>query len=218
MAGKEIKIIVGLGNPGSEHQNDRHNVGYWLLDRLAADAGVPFKSEKRFSGDLARVRIGQSDLRLLKPTTYMNLSGQSVQAAMAYHRLLPEQVLVVHDEIDLPVSTIRLKQGGGHGGHNGLRDVISHIGAEFLRMRIGVGHPGQAGEVTGHVLNRPQADERKVLDDVIKDAVDALPVLLEEGLGKAQHRLHSRGSEPKPYKKARIGDAPGSDQGEKDGD
>ncbi len=201
MAKKEIKLIVGLGNPGAEHQNDRHNVGYWFLDRLADEAGVSFKSEKRFSGEIARTRIGESDLRLLKPTTYMNLSGQSVQAILAYQRIKPEQMLVVHDEIDLPVGTLRLKQGGGHGGHNGLRDVIRHLGADFLRLRIGVGHPGQSDEVHGHVLRKPKADEQKVLDEAIKDALAALPMLLDEGLEKAQHQLHSRGTKAKPYRK-----------------
>ena len=195
-------------------------MGFWLVDRLAEKTAASFRSEKRFSGDVARVQIGQYDLRLLKPTTYMNLSGQSVQAAMAYHRIKPEQMLVVHDEIDLPVGTLRLKQGGGHGGHNGLRDVIRHIGAEFLRMRIGVGHPGDSYEVTGHVLKRPQADEQKDLDEALRDAISALPVLLDDGLEKAQHLLHSRGTTPKPYRKAQPanGGETGQNTDDEDGD
>ncbi len=220
MAGREIKIIVGLGNPGSKHESDRHNMGFWLVDRLAEKTGASFRSEKRFSGDVARVQIDQHDFRLLKPTTYMNLSGQSVQAAMAYHRIKPEQMLVVHDEIDLPVGTLRLKQGGGHGGHNGLRDVIRHIGADFLRMRIGVGHPGESHEVTGHVLKRPQADEQKALDEALQDAISALPVLLDDGLEKAQQQLHSRGTTPKPYRRAQRTQGDDSEQkaDDKDGD
>ena len=220
MVEKEIKIIVGLGNPGAEHQNDRHNVGYWFLDRLADEAGVSFKSEKRFSGDIARTRIGDSDFRLLKPTTYMNLSGQCVQAVLAYQRIKPEQMLVVHDEIDLPVGTLRLKQGGGHGGHNGLRDIIRHLGAEFLRLRVGIGHPGQTDEVHGQVLRKPQADEQKVLDEAIRDALAALPILLDEGLAKAQHRLHSRGTKAKPYRKDQTGQDERQEQkaDKKDGD
>jgi len=213
MAGTGIKIIVGLGNPGPEHQQDRHNAGYWLVDRLASQSAATFRPEKRFLGDVTRVQIGQADLRLLKPTTYMNLSGQSVQALLAYHRLEPGQLLIVHDEIDLPAGTVRLKLGGGHGGHNGLRDVIRHIGGDFLRLRIGVGHPGQSDQVHGHVLHKPQADEQKDLDDAIGDALAALPVLLDAGLEKAQHRLHSRGTKPKPYRKDATGQGDRQDTG-----
>ena len=192
MATTEIKIIVGLGNPGSKHESDRHNMGFWLVDRLAEKTGASFRSEKRFSGDVARVQIGQHDLRLLKPTTYMNLSGQSVQAAMAYHRIKPGQMLVVHDEIDLPVGTLRLKKGGGHGGHNGLRDIVRHCGADFVRLRLGVGHPGEKSKVTNYVLKRGAADVEAAIEQNIVDALDVMTMLIDDGLNAAQKELHTR--------------------------
>lgn len=192
MIGKEIKVIVGLGNPGPEHERDRHNIGYWLVDALAADAQARFKSEKRFHGETAAVELGGREIKLLKPTTYMNLSGRSLQSLMSYLRFEPAEILVVHDEIDLPVGTVRLKLGGGHGGHNGLRDLIRNIGADFLRLRIGVGHPGSKDEVTRYVLNWPRSEEQPVLDEAVCKAIAAVPTLLRHGLNRAQGQLHSK--------------------------
>ena len=149
------------------------------------------------------------DLRLLKPTTYMNRSGMSVQALSAYLHIDPPQILVVHDELDLPVGTVRLKRGGGAGGHNGVRDVITQIGADFFRLRIGVGHPGEREDVIDHVLERANREEESRIIEVIGEALDVLPVLLGEGDQKAMHKLHSRGVVPRPHRKERDPDGNG---------
>jgi PTH1 family peptidyl-tRNA hydrolase len=187
-----IRLIVGLGNPGREHEQDRHNVGFWFVDELARRHGGQFKTESKFQGELARVQIGDADLRLLKPETYMNRSGESVQAVVRFLKLSAEQVLIVHDDLDLPVGDLRLKAGGGHGGHNGLRDLKQHLGKEFLRLRVGIGHPGHRDLVTGYVLKRPPSSERELLDRAVDRAADAMTVLLDQGLQKAMTLLHTK--------------------------
>lgn len=207
-----IRIIVGLGNPGAEHEKDRHNAGYWLLDELSAKYGGQFRSERKFHGDVARIDVDGCDVRLLKPTTYMNRSGQSVQSLAAFLKVAPEAILVVHDELDLPAGTVRLKRGGGPGGHNGLKDVIAHLGREFFRLRLGIGHPGDSHDVIDYVLGRPSRADADGIMAAVRDALDVIPVLLGHGEQKAMHRLHSRGVEPKPYKKP--GKPPESDGGD----
>jgi peptidyl-tRNA hydrolase, PTH1 family len=187
-----IRLIVGLGNPGAEHAQDRHNIGFWFADELARRHGGQFRTESKFHGELARVSIGTADLRLLKPETYMNRSGQSVQAVVRFLKLNSDQVLIVHDDLDLPVGDLRLKSGGGHGGHNGLRDLGQHLGTDFLRLRIGIGHPGQRDLVTGYVLKRPPSSERELLDRAIDRAADAMTELLEKGLQRAMTLLHTK--------------------------
>jgi peptidyl-tRNA hydrolase, PTH1 family len=187
-----IHLIVGLGNPGSEHAAERHNIGFWFADELARRHGGQFRTESKFHGELARISVGSADLRLLKPETYMNRSGQSVQAVVRFLKLAVEQVLIVHDDLDLQVGELRLKAGGGHGGHNGLRDLSQHLGPDFLRLRVGIGHPGHRDQVTGYVLKRPPASERELLDRAIERAADALPVLLEQGLQRAMTLLHTK--------------------------
>lgn len=189
---QDIRLVIGLGNPGADYVSTRHNAGFWLVDELARRFGGSFKAEKKFHGEVARVEIAGKDIRLLKPMTFMNRSGQSARAACDFLKLPPENILVAHDEIDLPPGTLRLKKGGGHGGNNGLRDVIAHLGPDFLRLRIGVGHPGNASQVVNHVLSRPTKDEEPVLLRAIDDAVDGIELLLKEGLQKAQTKLHSR--------------------------
>ncbi len=185
------QLIVGLGNPGQEHERDRHNVGYWFADSLAADGGQSFRADKKLQGEICQVGLGGSNARLLKPTTYMNHSGQSVRQALDYFKLDAERTLVVHDDLDLPAGVARFKRGGGHGGNNGLRDVINHCGRDFLRLRIGIGHPGSKGQVVGYVLRAPGRDELVQIEDALREARKALDVLMRDGLEKAMTALHS---------------------------
>ena len=200
----DIKLVVGLGNPGAEYVYTRHNAGFWFADELARHGNGSWTGEKKFHGDVATIQINNEPVRLLKPSTFMNVSGRAVQALLAYLKLTPQQVLVAHDEIDLPVGTVRLKHSGGHGGHNGLRDVSSHIGKEYYRLRLGVGHPGHADAVHGYVLKRAPSEEERAIEEAVRDAVDVMPKLLEQGLEKAMTQLHSRGVEPKAYKKEQV--------------
>ncbi len=196
VAGLPIKLIVGLGNPGREYARTRHNAGWWFLDALAAGHGGKWRHDARQHAELARVRIGDSELWLLKPTAFMNCSGTPVAAVANFYQIAPAQMLVVHDEIDLPPGVARLKQGGGHGGHNGLRDVIAHIGADFWRLRLGVGHPGAKELVLDAVLDRPSAAERTAIEEAMSRALEAIPELLDAGAQKAMHRLHSGNERP----------------------
>lgn len=192
MAGLPLRIIVGLGNPGPEHLVTRHNAGFWFVDLLARRQGVEFRDYRKFSGETAKVALGGRELTLLKPTTYMNRSGLSVRQISDFYRVPPEEILVAHDELDLPVGAVRLKHGGGHGGHNGLRDIIAHVGENFWRIRLGVGHPGNKTEVIDYVLTRaPRAEEDLILD-AVNMAADSLPLMLEQGAERAMTKLHSR--------------------------
>jgi peptidyl-tRNA hydrolase, PTH1 family len=192
MAGLPLRIIVGLGNPGPEHLVTRHNAGFWLVDLLARRHSGEFRDYRKYSGETAKINIEGQEIVLLKPTTYMNRSGLSIRQLSDFYKIKPEDILVAHDELDLPVGTVRLKQGGGHGGHNGLRDTIAHIGETFWRMRLGIGHPGNKAEVIDYVLTRaPRAEEDLILD-AVATAVDCIPLLLEQGAERAMTRLHSR--------------------------
>ncbi|MBN1240996.1 MAG: aminoacyl-tRNA hydrolase [Gammaproteobacteria bacterium] len=191
---QQLDLIVGLGNPGREYQLTRHNAGFWFVDLLARAEGAEFRQDKKLLGATAEVSIAGRRVRLLKPLTYMNLSGQSVGAAVNYYKLEPEHVLVVYDEIDLPAGRAKLKLGGGHAGHNGVRSVAEHIGSQFWRLRIGVGRPapGRRDEVVNHVLRRASADEEQLVIDTIADAIGLLPVFIEQGAERARTQLHSR--------------------------
>lgn len=190
--GQDIRLVVGLGNPGADYVSTRHNAGFWFVDELARRFGGQFKPEKKFHGEMARIDIAGNDVRLLKPMTFMNRSGLAVRAAADFLKIPVQSILVAHDEIDLPPGELRLKQAGGHGGHNGLRDTTAHMSADYLRLRIGVGHPGNASEVVGYVLKRPSKDEEPVILRAIDDAADGFEMLLKDGLQKAQTKLHSR--------------------------
>jgi len=190
-SGIALKLIVGLGNPGADYARTRHNAGWWFVNALAAQAGASWRAEPRRHGDLARARIGSGELWLLKPMEFMNRSGAAVASVASFYRIAPAEVLVAHDDIDLPPGVCRLKQGGGHGGHNGLRDVIAQLGADFWRLRFGVGHPGDRDQVIDAVLDRPTAEEQADIDASLQRALEALPVMLNEGAQKAMHRLHT---------------------------
>ncbi|WP_116368535.1 aminoacyl-tRNA hydrolase [Parahaliea mediterranea] len=188
-----IQLIAGLGNPGSDYRGTRHNAGADFVEALARSCGATLQSEGKFFGLTARIRLAGHDLRLLIPTTFMNRSGQAVAAMATFYKIAPQQILVAHDELDIPAGQARFKQGGGHGGHNGLRDIVPALGnsKDFHRLRIGIGHPGHASKVTGYVLGRPSADERTRIDLSIDEALAALPLLLDGDGTRAMTRLHS---------------------------
>lgn len=187
-----LSIIAGLGNPDDKYEKTLHNAGFWFVDTLAEKSGGVFRYDKKFDADLCRIDLGGHELWLLKPQSYMNLSGGPVRATLDYYRVPASQLLVAHDEIDLPPGTVRLKQGGGHGGHNGIRDVIRHCGADFMRLRLGVGHPGQKEQVTGHVLQRAPAEVEAAVAQNIDAAIAVLPLLIDAGLSAAMKQLHTR--------------------------
>ena len=192
MSGLALRVIVGLGNPGPEHLVTRHNAGFWFVDLLARRHGGEFRDYRKYSGETARITLSEREIILLKPTTYMNRSGLSVRQLSDFYKIAPEEILVAHDELDLPVGSVRLKQGGGHGGHNGLRDTITHIGETFWRLRLGIGHPGNKADVIDYVLTRaPRAEEDTILETV-STAADVMPLLIEQGAERAMTRLHSR--------------------------
>jgi len=190
---QEIKLIVGLGNPGSEYEQTRHNAGAIFLAQLAQHHNQTLKPEKKFHGLHAKINTHGKDIHLLFPSTFMNRSGQAVQALCQFYKILPEEILVAHDELDIPSGTMKLKKGGGHGGNNGLRDIISKFGGnkEFRRLRLGIGHPGQADKVTGHVLGKPNLKERQQLSDTIDEAIRYLPEIISGEWQKAMNHLHS---------------------------
>jgi len=191
MAGTPLAIIAGLGNPGPEHRLTRHNAGFWFVDALATAQGAQFRSHSRYQGEVCRATLDGREVVLLKPQTYMNRSGLSIRALLDYVKAPVSELLVVHDELDLPPGTARFKQGGGHGGHNGLRDTITHCGPEFWRLRLGIGHPGDRSQVIDYVLQRAApADEQAVVQS-IDMALLALPVFVRDGAEKAMHALHT---------------------------
>ena len=201
--GTPIDLIVGLGNPGPEYEATRHNEGFWFVDLLAREHGASFSRERKLQGDAAEISVAGRRIRLLKPATYMNLSGQSVGAAVSYYKIPTEQVLVAYDELDLPPGRMQLKFDGSSAGHNGIGSVIEHIGTKFWRLRFGVGHPRDAEQARGrksvvdHVLKRASGTEEALLRENLREAADALPVLLEHGAERAKNRLHIRKPETK---------------------
>ena len=188
----QLNIIVGLGNPEDKYERTLHNAGFWFVNAVARKYGSQFRYEKKFDAECCRVNIQGEEVWLVKPQSYMNLSGGPVRGVMDYYRLKPGGLLVAHDEIDLPPGTVRLKKGGGHGGHNGIRDVIKHCGADFMRLRLGVGHPGEKTRVTGYVLKRGSADVERALENNIDDAIAVLPLLMDDGLNAATKALHTK--------------------------
>lgn len=189
----EIKLIVGLGNPGEKYADTRHNAGEWLIERLARRFNVSLNPESKFFGKTARTLVNGKEVRLLVPTTFMNLSGKAVGALASFYRIKPEEILVIHDELDLPPGTAKLKQGGGHGGHNGLKDIVAQLGNNnnFYRLRIGIGHPGHRDLVASYVLNKPSPADRDALEKVLDEATDCVEMIFRDGMVKATNRLNS---------------------------
>lgn len=192
MSGLPLKLIAGLGNPGDAYARTRHNAGFWFVDELARRHGGTFRFDSRHQAELARVKIGDADIWLVKPMTYMNRSGGPLASVANFYKIKPEEILVGYDELDFPVGVVKLKQGGGHAGHNGIRDVIAHVGEPVWRVRIGVGHPGIKGEVVDYVLTRAPAEEERAILETVEAAADAVPIMLEQGAQKAMNRLHTR--------------------------
>lgn len=189
----QVKAIIGLANPGAEYEATRHNAGAWLLEALLRRTGGELRAEKKFLGRYARIRLDGQELHLLEPTTFMNRSGGAVAAMAKFFKLAPDEILVAHDELDLDPGTARYKTGGGHGGHNGLRDIIQALGNDkgFHRLRIGIGHPGDARQVTNYVLGRPGKAERAAIDAAIDECLATLPQAASGDWTKAMQRLHS---------------------------
>lgn len=194
-----IRLIVGLGNPGAEHETDRHNAGFWFVDQVARAHGASWRHEARFHGDVARARVGADEVWLLKPTTFMNRSGQSVSSLARFYRIASDELMVAHDELDLPPGTVRLKRGGGSGGHNGLKDISSALGGpDYWRLRIGIGHPRDlypGREVIDFVLARPSRAEQQAIDERSAAALDIVPLLCAGHQERASQKLHTV---PKP--------------------
>ncbi len=190
MAG--LRLIVGLGNPGPEHTRTRHNAGFWLVDSLADRLGGRFGLESKLFGETCKVDVAGTPVWLLKPATFMNLSGKSVTAALRYWKIEPEEMLVAHDELDLPTGTARLKFDGGHGGQNGLRDITRLLGhGKYHRLRVGIGHPGHKDKVTPWVLGRPGRDDEAAILRAIADSEDVLPLAVAGDFNEAMKRLHT---------------------------
>ena len=187
-----IALIVGLGNPGPRYAVTRHNAGFWVVDNLALKAGVQFRHESKFQGEICRIEQANLKCWLLKPTTFMNRSGQAVIALANYYKIPAQQILVIHDDLDFPPGTVRLKQKGSDGRHNGLKSIIAHLGSkDFLRVRLGIGHPGQAAEVTNYVLGAPTRDEQIAIESALDATLEVIPLIIEDELNKAMQQLHT---------------------------
>ena len=187
-----VELVVGLGNPGPKYDQTRHNAGFWFADEVARRFRGVFRNESKFAGEVCRLDVDGRPVWLLKPQTYMNRSGQAVRLISSFYKIPLNRVLVAHDEIDLPPGTLRLKRGGGHGGHNGLRDIMAQLGQEFLRLRLGVGHPGHKDMVVDYVLQRPTREDDELIRRDIDEAVDVLPQIVRGELARAMNTLHSR--------------------------
>lgn len=187
-----VKLIVGLGNPGSVYSGTRHNVGVWLVNSLANQLNVPFKTEKKLHGELADVTYDGNKLRLFIPLTFMNESGIAVRACVNFFQIKPQEILVAHDDLDLNVGRIKLKSGGGHGGHNGIRNIISHLGTpDFLRLRIGIGHPGHKQFVHDYVLSNPNVHDKESIIKACDKAMEVMPIIVEGNTEQAMNLLNS---------------------------
>jgi len=185
-------LIAGLGNPGPQYEYTRHNVGFWWLDQLAHDLGATLSVNTKFNGQLVQCQHQQNKLFLLKPLQFMNRSGQAVSAVANFYKIAPSNILIIHDELDLPAGVAKLKRGGGHGGHNGLRDIITRIGSkEFLRCRIGIDHPGDSRLVSDYVLSKPSQSDRQAIMTSIENSIAELDAILSGDLEKVMHRLHT---------------------------
>lgn len=191
-----IRLLVGLGNPTARYEKTRHNAGFWFLDEVARSMGLVFREESRFQGGVARKDAGSETLVLLKPSTYMNRSGSSVLATAAYYKIGVDEILVAHDELDLMPGVVRLKKGGGHGGHNGLRDMVLHLKSpEFYRLRLGIGHPGDRAQVANYVLDAPSKADSQEIHGAIDEAMRSMPLILSGDFSRAMNELNVRDRE-----------------------
>lgn len=189
----EINLIAGLGNPGTQYDQTRHNAGFWFVDEIARQYGGQFRLESKFNADVCKLTVEGKTVWLMKPQTFMNRSGQPVRALANFYKIPFDQILIAHDELDLDPGTAKLKTGGGHGGHNGLRDLISQLGDKgFHRLRLGIGHPGHKDQVSDFVLHRPSIDEQIDIERTVDDAVRVLPELMAGEWEKAMHKLHTK--------------------------
>ena len=187
-----IRLIVGLGNPGREYEGNRHNVGFWWVDELARSQNVHLKSENKFYGATVRGNVHGHEVFLLKPETFMNGSGRAVGALAQFYKMPPEEIMVVHDELDLSPGVVRLKKGGGHGGHNGIKDTIAHLGTkDFWRLRIGIGHPGERSAVSNYVLGDPRREDRELIEEAMQKALGVAHLIIEGKSDAAMLKLHS---------------------------
>ncbi|KAE9540536.1 aminoacyl-tRNA hydrolase [Ursidibacter maritimus] len=189
----QIKLIVGLANPGAKYEETRHNAGEWLINEIARMHNVSLKEEAKYFGKVAKINTAQGEVRLLVPTTFMNLSGKAVGALANFYRIKPEEILVAHDELDLPPGIAKIKQGGGHGGHNGLKDIVASLGNNnnFYRVRIGIGHPGHKDLVASYVLGKPSPTDKPLIDAAIDEASRCVDLLFKDGIVKATNRLNA---------------------------
>ncbi|MCR5865704.1 aminoacyl-tRNA hydrolase [Aquincola sp. J276] len=203
-----IRLLVGLGNPGPEYDDTRHNAGFWWIDHVARKLGSTLSYDRGYHGLVARVNRPlpgiEGPVWLLEPQTYMNLSGKSVAALARFYKIAPEEILVAHDELDLLPGQMKLKQGGSHAGHNGLRDMIAQLGsAAFWRLRLGIGHPGHKAEVVNYVLKKPSPTDRAAIDDCVTKSTEALDLLLAGEMERAMMKVHAKPPRPKPPKPPR---------------
>lgn len=199
MTNAPIRFLVGLGNPGPRYERTRHNAGFWFVDRVAARYGGNFGRANRFFGETCDVRVGDQPLRVLKPMTYMNESGQAVAAMAHFYRYTPSEILIVHDEIDLPPGVVRLKRGGGDGGHQGLRDIIPRLGHKnFARLRIGVGHPGHRDDVVNYVLRIARAQDQALIEEALDRAFELFETIVTGDFHKAMNALHRKTEKAPP--------------------
>jgi PTH1 family peptidyl-tRNA hydrolase len=193
MSGHSIQIIAGLGNPGNEYIKTRHNAGFWFIDSLVEQHNLILKAEPRYQAEIARMNTSSGSVWLIKPMTFMNRSGQSIARLANFYKIKPEHILVVHDELDLEPGIVRLKKGGGHGGHNGLRDSIAQLGTkEFYRLRLGIGHPGSKEQVVGFVLGKTPDSEKTLIDSAIDKSMSSLELILQGDMQKAMNQLHTK--------------------------
>jgi len=189
----EISLIAGLGNPGSQYEQTRHNAGFWFVDEIARQYGGQFRVESKFNAEICKLTVEGKTIWLMKPQTFMNRSGQPVRALADFYKIPFDQILIAHDELDLEPGTAKLKTGGGHGGHNGLRDLINQLGNKgFHRLRLGIGHPGHKDQVSDFVLHRPSKDEQIDIERTIDNAIRVLPELMAGEWEKAMHKLHTK--------------------------
>jgi PTH1 family peptidyl-tRNA hydrolase len=186
-----MRMVVGLGNPGREYEATRHNAGFWWVENLADAQRVSLRAESRYHGRVGKLAAGDHDCFLLLPQTYMNDSGRSVAALASFYKIAPADILVVHDELDLAPGAARLKKGGGVAGHNGLKDISRHLGSDFWRLRLGIGHPGDRAQVANYVLHPPRQEETKLISDAVERSLELWPLIAAGQMEKAMHRLHT---------------------------